>query len=83
MAQPLEQERATFDREREHLEKEHHGKFVLIHGSEVVDTFDTFEAAADEGLRQFEPGTFLIRRVGAERDSLPVSVVYGLSSARP
>ena len=56
---------ATYDRERERLEQEHAGKFVLIHGEEVISMYDTYEAAADEGLRRFGTDLFLIRRVGA------------------
>ncbi len=83
MAEPLAQEIATYDREHERLEQEHAGKFVLIHGEEVISTYDTFEAAADEGLRRFGDDPFLIRRVGEGEITLPPAVLYGITGVHP
>ena len=76
---PLEAELATLERERGRLEKEHKGKFVLVHGDEVVGTYDTFATAADEGLRRFGEKPFLIRQIGSNTVELPPAVVYGLT----
>ena len=78
MPGPLEKEIAVYGREKERLEKEHPGKFVLIYGDDVIDTFDTFDAAATEGLRQFGRGPFLIREVGREKLEISAAVLYGL-----
>ncbi len=83
MAEPLAQEIATYDREHERLEQEHAGKFVLIHGEEVISTYDTFEAAADEGLERFGDDPFLIRRVGGGKITLPPAVLYGITGDHP
>jgi hypothetical protein len=77
----LERELATFERERKHLEQEHLGKFVLIRGDQIIGTFDTFDAAADEALRQFGQGPYLIRRIGEEAMALPPALAYGLICA--
>ena len=79
MAKPLAQEIATYDREHERLEQEHAGKFVLIHGEEVISTYDTFDAAADEAVRRFGDDPFLIRRVGEGKITLPPAVLYGIT----
>jgi hypothetical protein len=52
----LERELATFERERKHLEREHLGKFVLVRDDQIIGTFDTFDAAAEEALRRFGQG---------------------------
>jgi hypothetical protein len=77
----LEQELATLDREKDRLEKEHRGKFALIRGDEVIGTFDTFDAAAEEALRRFGQGPYLIRQIGEESMSLPPALAYGLMYA--
>ncbi len=58
------------------LEKHHMGKWVVIHDGELVDTFDTLDAAATEAVRRFGRGPYLIRQVGAPLASLPASVLY-------
>ena len=79
MATALAREIATFDRRRAQLEREHAGKWVLIHGEDVVDVYDTFQTAAEAGLRLYGNGPFLIRQVGQDKIELPASVTYGLS----
>lgn len=83
MARRLEREIATFEREREHLEREHLGKYALVHGDKLIDTYDDFETAADEGLKRFGDSPFLIRRVGEEKLTLSPAVLYGLTGAHP
>ncbi len=83
MSKVLARELATLERDRRRLEKEHMGKFVLIHGDEVVNTYDNFEAAATEGVRRFGRAPFLIRRIGKDVMELPPAVVYGLTNANP
>lgn len=83
MPKVLERELATFEKERERLEREHSGKFVLIHGDEAIGTYDSFDTAADEGLRRFGREPFLIRQVGEAPVELPTALIYGLTSANP
>ena len=83
MTKVLQAELATLAREKEHLEREHKGKFVLIQGDEVIDAFDAFETAADEGLNRFGRKPFLIRQIGEEAVELPPAVIYGLTRANP
>ena len=77
----LDTELQTLKKHQAHLEQEHAGKFVLIHGHEVVNTFDSFENAAWEGRRQFGDGPFLIREIGINEIRLSPAVVYGLTRA--
>ncbi len=79
MARPLEKELRTLKRERERLEGEHLGKFVLIHKDEVVGTYDDFQTAAHEGLRRFGSNPFLIREIGKDKVELSPAVIYGLT----
>jgi len=79
----LERELATLEKERNRLKREHAGKFVLIHGGEVIGTYDDFDKAADEGIRLFGREPFLIRQVGAKPVEIPAALVYGLTGANP
>ena len=79
MSKTLDREIAVYERERERLEREHRGKFVLVRGDEIVGTFDTFQAAADEAVRRFGRGPYLIRRVFDEKLGISPAVLYGLT----
>jgi hypothetical protein len=58
------------------LEASPMGEWVLIHGSERVGTFDTFEDAASRAVEEFGVGSYLIRTGGASTVTLPASVVF-------
>ncbi len=71
---PLETEIAAYEAKREELERLYNGKFVIFHGEDFVGAFDSFDAAAEEAVRRFGRGPYLIRQVGAPPLILPVSV---------
>lgn len=48
----LEQEKETYQKHLPELEQ-HQGKYVLIHGEEVVDIFESYQDALRQGYRQF------------------------------
>lgn len=58
----LEHELATYE---EHLPElaQHEGRFVLIHGDDVVDTFSSYADALRQGYRQFGLRPFLVKRI--------------------
>ena len=43
--------------------KDQAGKFVLIHGDTVVDTFSSYEDALREGYVQFKLEPFLVKQI--------------------
>ncbi len=72
----LETEIKAYEDRRDELEKNHNGKFVVFHGSELIGVYDTLDAAAEEATRRFGRGPYLIRKVGAPPITLPASVMY-------
>lgn len=56
------------------LEKESLGKWVLFHNEKLIKIFETFEDAAEYGRENFKVGTYLVRQVGFNSITLPVSV---------
>jgi hypothetical protein len=78
MSDKLKKEIQTFEREKKRLEKDHPGKYVLIHKDEVVNTFDSFETAVDAGLTLFAEELFLVRQIGSPQPNLPPAVLHGL-----
>ncbi len=74
----LDQEIAAYDAMRNELETHHMGKWALVHGRELIALHDSFEVAAEEAVRRFGRGPYLIRQVGAPPVSLPASVMYYL-----
>jgi hypothetical protein len=76
MTSVLDREIETFNRMKADLEQHHNGKFVVIRDSDLIDAFDTFDAAAGEAVRRFGRGPYLIRQVGALPPVLPASVLF-------
>jgi hypothetical protein len=76
----LATEMRTYQARQADLEKAYFGKFVVIKGEELIGAWDTLNAAADEAIRRFGRGPYLIRQVGAPRATLPSSVLFGPTS---
>ena len=74
---------AAYDAMRQELEAYQMGKWVLLHNREMVGTFDSFEATAEEAVRRFGRGPYLIRQIGSPPLTLPASVMYNLSDYGP
>lgn len=72
----VDKELAAYSRLQPGLEADHMGKWVLIHDETLIGLFDSFEAAADDGVGRFGRGPYLIRQVGAPPITLPASVVF-------
>ena len=70
----LDVEIATYNRMREQLEANHHLEWVVIHGEELVGTFDDFQVAAKTAVKRFKREPFLLRQVGRGPRTLPTSV---------
>lgn len=68
----LEKELATFKAKLTEL-KEHEGKFVLIHGDEVVDFYAAYEDAIRAGYQKFNLEPFLVRQINAVEQILHVT----------
>jgi predicted aspartyl protease len=60
----LETEVRAFEAQREELERHYKGDFVIFHGEECIPAFDSLDAAAQEAVRRFGRGPYLIRQVG-------------------
>lgn len=72
----IDTEIAAYETIRADLEKNHMGKWALVHGGKLVNLYDSFEKAAEEAVRQFGRGPYLIRQVGAPPVSIPASLMY-------
>ena len=77
----IDDEIAAYEGMQQDLETSDIGKWVLIHDQKLVGTFDSFEDAAQEAVRQFGRGPYLIRQVGVSSVTLPAAVMYRLENA--
>ena len=61
-----------------HLEEwaEDQEKFVLIHGSEIVGLFSTYEDALNEGYGRFGLVPFLVKQISQKRQAHFVSRLF-------
>ena len=76
MAELLEKELETYKQHRDQLLATAEDKFVLVHGDEIVGTYEAEEDAIAEGYKQFGNVPFLVRRV--LRIEIPKYFVSGL-----
>ena len=76
MTPNLEREIAAYEKQRGDLEAHHMGKWVVFYGDDFGGAFDSLDSAAQEAVRRFGRGPFLIRQVGAPPMTLSSSVMY-------
>ncbi len=72
----ITQEIAAYERIRGNLEREHLGKWVVVHDEQLIGAYEDFQEAADIAVRRFGRGPYLIREVGAPPLVLPASVLF-------
>lgn len=58
----LEKEKQTYEKKLSEL-KSNEGKFVLIHGEEVVDIFQSYEDALKSGYEKFVLDPFFVKQI--------------------
>jgi len=72
----LSKEIQAYEGIKNSLEAENMGKWVVIYKQKLEGVFDNFEMAANDAVRRFGAGPYLIRQVGAPPAVLPASVMY-------
>ena len=72
----LEENIQAYEADREELEKHYKGKYVIFFNCEKIDSFDSFDAAAQAAISLFGDGPYLIRQVGQEKIRLSSSVLF-------
>jgi len=81
---PLEQELEFFAKNKAKWLSVHAGKFVLVKGSELIDVFDTSDAAIAEGARRFGSQSFLVRQINSTDEKIYIpALALGLLYANP
>jgi len=61
------------------LELTNIGKWILIHDQKSINIYDGFENAAENAVKLFGRGPYLIRQIGAPPITLPASVAFRVS----
>lgn len=77
----LAKEIKTYEKMQQELEAKHTGKWVLIYNEKLINIHDSFEATAEEAVRRFGSGPYLIRQIGVPPMVLPASVMYRVGHA--
>jgi hypothetical protein len=72
----VKDEIAAYEKMRNELEAQHMGEWVLVHDLQLIGVYGSFETAAEEAVRRFGRGPYLIRQVGAPPVTLPASVMF-------
>ena len=73
----LTREMAAYDEMRRSLEADRFGEWVIVHDELLAGAYADFESAAEDAVRRFGRGPYLIRQVGEGPVTLPASVRYG------
>ena len=74
----LEAEISAYEEMKQELEANHTGKWVLFHDRKLISLYGSFAAAAEDAVRRFGRGPYLIRNVGAPPVVMPAAVMYPL-----
>jgi hypothetical protein len=69
----LERELATFQAHLPNLLATAAGKYVLIHGENIVGTWNTWGEAIDAGYERFDLEPFLVKQIVADEEPVYVS----------
>jgi hypothetical protein len=72
----IDRDIVAYENMREDLERHNITKWVVIHSGELISVYDSFELAAEEAVKRFGRGPYLIRQIGAAPLTLPASVMY-------
>ena len=72
----LDKEIAAYESMRSELEAHYLCKWVIFHATKHEGTFDSFNSAAEQAVKRFGAGPYLIRQVGAPKVVIPTSVMY-------
>lgn len=72
----LSKQIAAYEEMKDVLETDHFSEWVVFYGGELVNTYESFEAAAEDAVRKFGRGPYLIRQVGAPPIRLPASLQF-------
>ena len=59
----LEEEVATYEKNKDILVEKANNKFVLIKKSEIIETYESKEDALKEGYKRFGKEAFLVRQI--------------------
>ena len=68
----LDDQIAAYEEMKCALESDCFGMWVVFHGGELIDTYETFDSAAHDAVRKFRRGPYLVRQVGAPPARLPL-----------
>ena len=67
----------AYDAIKDSLETDYFGKWVVIHGQQLVGHYDSFEDAANDAIKKYGKGPYLIRKVGVSQVfHPPASLLY-------
>ncbi len=75
---PLSKEIEAYENFRSELEMDHFGEWVVVHDEKLIGKYPSFEAAAEDAIKRFGRGPYLIRQIGQAPLTLPASVVFGV-----
>lgn len=68
----------AYEEMRDELEMDHFGEWVVFYDEQLVDTYPSFQDAAQDATHKYGRGPYLIRQVGASRVArLPSSLQFG------
>ncbi len=80
----LDSQIAAYETMRDVLETDHFGQWVIFNGGQLIGTDESFQDAAEDVVRRFGRGPYLIRQMGGSPmrltptiRRLPVAARYG------
>jgi hypothetical protein len=72
----LDREIEAYEDLKAELEERHVGKWVVVHDCQISGVCEDMEKAAEDAVKRFGKGPYLLRQIGAPPVVLPASVMY-------
>ena len=77
----ISQQIKAYEEMREELEADHYREWVVLRNGRLTGTYPSFEDAADDAVRKYGRGPYLIRQVAAAPQRLPSLIQFGSNYA--
>ncbi len=82
MVATLNENIRVYDENKERIETDHNGEWIVVYDLEIIGYFDDLQEAAHMAVTRYGDGPYLIRHVGMPSPRLPASyAVRGITVA--
>ena len=72
----LDKEQAAYEAQREELERDRKGDWVIFHDEKLIGIYEDFQDAAQDALDKYGLGPYLIKQIGVPAPTVRPFLLY-------